>query len=84
MNHIPHIPLPEDRLTKAEKRRGEIDDLFAELEGIISGLECLAKQMDRITKAHDLPGAESAVQSIEAAADHCKTGLDYLEAGGQP
>ena len=79
MNHIPHIPLPGDTLTRAEKRRETLDDLYATLEGMIKALRYLANEADRTNKAMDIPGVESGLEAIEAAADHFKTGLDWLD-----
>ena len=80
MTYHPTIITQGDTLTRAEKRRETVDDLSRDLDAIMAGLERLAQQADRITKAMDIPGVEDAVHAIEAAADHIKRGADYLEA----
>lgn len=79
MNAHPTIITQGDTLTRAEKRRETLDDLYASLEGMIKALRYLANEADRANKAMDIPGVESGLEAIEAAADHFKTGLDWLE-----
>lgn len=71
---------PGDTLTRSEKARASMDDAYVSLEGMIKALRYLAKEADSINKAHDIPGVEDGLQSIEAAADFLKIGLDYVEA----
>ena len=53
MNFIPHIPLPHDTLTKAEKARDARFNLIADLESIEVDLEA-AKSTARFIGDDDL------------------------------
>jgi len=46
MNHILHIPLPGDTLTRAEKRRETVGNAFAENERNISLLAVVRDSLD--------------------------------------
>jgi hypothetical protein len=80
MNFIPGNPLPDDRLTRAERRRTNRPD--AEVEGFIASLRYLAKAAHELGQRHpNLPRVDTAVAFIEQAGDEFKVASDYLEAG---
>lgn len=42
-----------DRLTRAEKARGNLDDLCADLTSILGDLECASKLLDELAGEHN-------------------------------
>lgn len=49
--HIPHIPLPGDTLTRAEKRRANLDDAYADCSSVLGDLETAMALLDEMALA---------------------------------